>query len=108
MTMPDLTMLPNIALSGSEPTFDEPWQAQAFAMAINLYQSGAFEWADWADALSREIHSGVDRDYYQHWLCALEKIVALKQLVSVGELSDCKNAWQAAAERTPHGQAITL
>jgi len=108
MTTPDLTMLPEIALSDNEPVFDAPWQAQAFAMAVNLHQSGAFTWAEWAEALSGEVHSGVDREYYQHWLCALEKIVAHKQLVSMSELGDCKDAWQAAADRTPHGQAITL
>lgn len=108
MTMPDLSILPDIALSGNEPVFDEPWQAQAFAMTVNLHQSGLFEWTEWADALSAEVHSGIDRDYYHHWLQALEMIVAIKQLATVYELGDCAKAWQEAAERTPHGQPIIM
>ncbi|HBR38100.1 MAG TPA: nitrile hydratase accessory protein, partial [Sulfitobacter pontiacus] len=48
MTLPDLSLLPDIALSDDEPVFDAPWQAQAFAMAVSLHQSGAFTWAEWA------------------------------------------------------------
>lgn len=108
MTLPDLSLLPDIALAGNEPVFEEPWQAQAFAMAVTLHQSGAFTWAEWAKALAAEVHSGIERKYYQHWLCALEKIVAQKQLASASELVACKDAWHEAAARTPHGQAITL
>ena len=108
MPLPDLSLLPDIALSDDEPVFDAPWQAQAFAMAVSLHQSGAFTWAEWAQALTAEVHSGTERGYYQHWLTALEKIVAQKQLTTAGELAACKDAWHEAAARTPHGQAITL
>ena len=36
MTLPDLSLLPDIALSDDEPVFDAPWQAQAFAMAVSM------------------------------------------------------------------------
>ncbi|RJE78989.1 nitrile hydratase accessory protein [Paracoccus sp. JM45] len=108
MTMLDLSILPDIALSGYEPAFDEPWQAQAFAMTVNLHQSGLFEWKEWANVLSTEVHSGIDRDYYLHWLRALERIVAMKHLATVSELGNCAKAWQEAAERTPHGETISL
>jgi nitrile hydratase accessory protein len=108
MTLPDLALLPNIVLAVDEPVFNEPWEAQAFAMAVNLHQSGAFGWNEWADALSSEIHSGKERSYYLHWLAALEKIVASNKLASTEELRNCKEAWHAAAERTPHGEPISL
>jgi len=108
MTKPDITQLPNIQLDGDEPVFDAPWKAQAFAIALNLYQNGCFDWNDWADALSREIHSGEERSYYAHWLVALEKIVAAKKLTTADALEDRRQAWHDAAARTPHGAAITL
>jgi nitrile hydratase accessory protein len=95
--------------------FAEPWQAQAFAMAVALHQRGLFSWPEWADALSRQItaaQAAGDADlgdtYYQHWLTALESLVAAKGASSPAELARCRNAWDHAAERTPHGQPIEL
>lgn len=104
----DLSSLPNMVLHENEPVFNEPWEAQAFAMAINLHQKGAFTWVEWANALSTQIHGPTPRIYYQHWLCALESLVAQKQLTSTDELNSCKQAWHDAAARTPHGEPIEL
>ena len=46
--------------------------------------------------------------YYQHWLKALEKIVARKGLLSAEELSRRKDAWDRAAHATPYGEPIEL
>ena len=108
MTKPDLTAIPGMRLQDDEPVFNEPWEAQAFAMTVNLHQKGAFTWKEWADALSNEIHSGLERDYYQHWLSALEKIVADKKLSTADALAECKKAWHRAAAATPHGDPIEL
>ena len=109
MTRPDLSTLPDIILDEDEPVFNEPWEAQVFAMAINLHQHGAFEWDEWADALSLEIHSEEeDRGYYDHWLVALEKIVVAKKLTTGRMLIECEAAWHRAARATPHGEPITL
>jgi nitrile hydratase accessory protein len=60
------------------PVFAEPWQAQAFALAVRLADEGLFTWDEWAAALSAEIaraQEAGDPDlgntYYQHWLRAL-------------------------------------
>jgi len=97
------------------PVFREPWQAQAFAMAVRLHQAGHFTWTEWAAALSDEIrraHAAGDPDlgdtYYQHWLAALERLVATKGLVTADELARRKDAWAAAARDTPHGEPIEL
>ena len=37
------------------PVFDEPWQAEAFAMTVALHERGLFSWAEWAAALSAEV-----------------------------------------------------
>ena len=108
-------MLSGPAHTGDGPVFNAPWQAQAFAMTLALYQRGTFSWTEWAAALSAQINaaqSAGDADlgdtYYHHWLAALESLVAVKGLASTDELRGCANAWEHAAERTPHGQPIEL
>jgi len=40
---------------GSEPVFSDPWEAYAFAMAVQLNEAGVFTWVEWASALATEI-----------------------------------------------------
>ena len=94
------------------PPFDEPWQAQAFAMAVALNKRGLFAWSEWTKALGAEIAAGPaesgNEGYFQAWLRALEKMLIAKGAASDGELRDLAEAWRAAAEATPHGQPIVL
>jgi nitrile hydratase accessory protein len=90
-----------------EPVFNEPWEAQAFAMVVKLHERGMFTWNEWAETLSTEIKS-VERPYYEHWLAALEKIVEAKGLMSNHERLERVEAWDRAAHATPHGQPIEL
>jgi hypothetical protein len=46
--------------------------------------------------------------YYEHWLAALEKLVANKGVVPEEELERRANEWDAAARATPHGKAVEL
>lgn len=107
-TRPDLRQLPDMVLDGDEPVFNEPWEAQAFALTVSLYDKGLFGWDEWAASLSSEIHGGEERSYYRHWLVALEKLVAAKELTSLQNIDDREEAWHAAAARTPHGEPIKL
>jgi nitrile hydratase accessory protein len=98
-----------------EPVFKEPWQAQVFALALELHAAGVFSWPEWAACLAEQIRLAQragDPDlgdtYYQHWLAALERIVSEKRLVGPAELARRKAAWAAAARRTPHGKPIEL
>ncbi len=98
-----------------EPVFAEPWQAHAFALTLSLHERGLFTWREWAEALGAEIATAqaagdADRGdtYYVHWLAALERLVAEKGASSAAELVRCRDAWEHAAERTPHGQPIEL
>jgi len=97
------------------PVFKEPWEAKAFAMVLELHERGLFAWTEWAEALAHEIRaaqSAGDADsgdtYYQHWLRALESMVARKGAASGEELGKYQRAWAEAAERTPHGQPVEL
>lgn len=94
------------------PVFREPWEAQAFAMAVGLHQQGVFTWTEWAQTLGGEIADAGSDDsaehYYIHWMSALEKLSASHGLVSQDEIRDRKDAWDRAARATPHGEPIKL
>ncbi|KGM34917.1 nitrile hydratase [Inquilinus limosus MP06] len=97
------------------PVFAEPWQAQAFAMAVALHQRGVFTWPEWAAALAAEIcRARADGDpddgsrYYEHWLAALERLVLAKGVADADALGRRKDAWDRAARATPHGAPILL
>jgi len=97
------------------PVFREPWEAQAFAMALSLHERGLFTWPEWAAALAEEIkraQANGDPDlgntYYRHWLAALERLVAAKGVASFEVQHRYRNAWDHAADRTPHGKPIEL
>ena len=97
------------------PVFREPWEAQAFAMALALHARGLFTWTEWAAALADEIaraQAAGDPDtgetYYRHWLATLERLIAAKGVASVNTLHRYRDAWDHAADRTPHGAPIVL
>ena len=98
-----------------EPVFREPWEAQAFAMTLALYERGLFTWPEWAGALSAVIKRaqaagdcGDGSTYYQHWLSAIEQLVRDKGLASEEALVERRDVWDRAAHATPHGQPILL
>lgn len=95
--------------------FAEPWQAQAFALAVRLSELGYFTWKEWAAALASELKAAADRGepddgsrYYQHWLAALERLVTEKGLTDPAALLARKEAWAEAYRHTPHGKPVEL
>lgn len=112
MSAPDPGSLPGLPRDADGPVFAEPWQAQAFALAVQLHAQGAFTWTEWAEALSGELRAAGPLDeaarYYEHWLAALERLVTAKRLAQPTALRDRKQAWAAAYRRTPHGKPVTL
>lgn len=112
---PDLSLIPRRPGDAESPVFREPWEAQAFAMAVSLHERGVFGWKEWADALAAQIRvaqtkgdADLGDTYYQHWLCALEALVDAKGVTTMANLNRYRNAWDSAADRTPHGQRIEL
>jgi nitrile hydratase accessory protein len=107
--------VPGIPRNGEGPVFREPWEAQAFALALALHQRGLFTWSEWAATLGDEIkraQTAGDPDtgetYYRHWLATLERIVAEKGVASRELMHRYRDAWDRAADRTPHGTPIEL
>ncbi len=110
-----LATLSGLPRNQDGPVFKEPWQAHAFALALNLHERGAYTWAEWAAALAQAIAQAQtvgDPDhgdtYYHHWLDALERLMIDKGLAAHEQIHALESAWAAAAERTPHGQPIEL
>jgi nitrile hydratase accessory protein len=98
-----------------EPVFAEPWEAHAFALAVKLSEAGLFTWSEWSAALAEELAAASRRGepddgsrYYHHWLAALERLVAAKNLVGSRSLLARKEEWAAAYCRTPHGSPVAL
>jgi nitrile hydratase accessory protein len=107
--------VPGIPCDAEGPVFREPWEAQAFAMAVSLQARGLFTWPEWAQVLGAEIkraQAAGDPDtgetYYRHWLAALERLVAEKGVTDATTLDRYRDAWDHAADRTPHGTPIEL
>ncbi len=95
--------------------FEEPWQAQAFALTVHLHQTGAFSWAEWTTTLGEVIATGAARGeaagssrYYHHWLDALEALVARRGLTDPDSLARVKADWARAYQETAHGQPVEL
>ena len=91
-----------------EPVFAEPWEAEAFAMAVKLNEAGIFGWSEWAETLGAELHAEPQRPYYESWLAALERLVEVKGLMSASERLRRIEAWDRAAKATPHGHPIVI
>ena len=107
---------PSLRLVGrNDVVFREPWEAQAFALAVSLQQRGVFSASEWAAALGDEIRKAqaagdpdTGETYYHHWLAALERLVAAKGLADAPTLARTREAWQHACARSPHGKPIEL
>jgi nitrile hydratase accessory protein len=106
---------PSLPVDADGPVFQEPWEAQAFAMALALHQKGVFAWSEWADELGAAIKAAqaagdpdTGETYYRHWLATLETVLQRKGVSTASDLLSYRDAWERAAARTPHGQPIEL
>jgi nitrile hydratase accessory protein len=68
--------------SNGELLFTAPWESRAFGLAVTLYDAGVFGWAQFQSALIARIAkweaapAGRGWSYYEHWLGALEDVLA--------------------------------
>src|ERR1700722_15085945 len=108
-------MLAKLPRDAEGPVFAEPWEAQAFALAVKLSEQGCFTWKEWAAALADELKAAADRGepddgshYYEHWVVTLERLVTAKGLIDSAALLARKEAWADAYRHTPHGKPVEL
>jgi nitrile hydratase accessory protein len=110
-----ITALPRLPRDDGGPVFTEPWQAQAFALAVKLSEQGYFTWKEWARALADELKAAAARGgpddgshYYEHWLATLERLVTAKGLSDPAAMAARREAWADAYRHTPHGKPVEL
>ena len=95
--------------------FDEPWQAQLFALTVALNEAGHFGWPEWTEAFGATLkRRGAERaqdgsgDYYDAWLETLERLLDAKGQAPAAEAARTKAAWEAAYLATPHVRPVRL
>ena len=95
--------------------FDDPWQAQLFALTVALSEAGRFTWSDWTrifgatlkrHGATRPLDGG--QDYFNAWLETLEALLDQDGLAPRGEAAAVRSAWELAYKTTPHGQPVRL
>ena len=96
----------------AEPAFAEPWEAQAFALTVALHGRGLFAWSEWAQALSWAIRTseaaGDGAGYYEHWLAALEALLARRRGLAAPDAVVARaDAGGARRRGDAHGRAIS-
>jgi nitrile hydratase accessory protein len=111
----NLVALPRLPRDEDGPVFAEPWQAQAFALAVRLSEQGYFTWKEWAVVLADELKASAARAeaddgsrYYHCWLTALEHLAVAKRLTDPAAMLARKRAWSDAYRDTPHGKPVEL
>jgi nitrile hydratase accessory protein len=96
----------------AETSFDHPWEIRAFALAVAVHENGEYVWREFQSALVESIShwqrtQGADGDqpwrYYEHWLAALENVLAEKGLIAAAEL-DARAAEVLATPPDRHDQ----
>jgi len=104
-----------LAAVDGEPSFDEPWQAEALAIADTLVQNGVFSATAWSDALGEALKNATtnadDDDqttYYRCVLVALEKLIANHSDIDQRAMQRQRMDWEEAYRSTPHGQPVKL
>lgn len=98
-----------------DPVFDEPWQAQALAMADLLIKSGRISGSVWTETLGAEILAAKSagkpdhaETFFQSVLSALARVLAENGNVTEADLSRRQRQWESAYLHTPHGQPVAL
>ncbi len=110
----ELTLRPLHKVDG-DPVFDEPWQAEALAIADILVSKGMFSARTWSEALGKALKDAqsvgaVDNQqtYYNCVLSALEQLVAEHSDIDQQTMATKRQDWEHAYLSTPHGQPVRL
>ena len=95
-------------MNAPEAPFDEPWQAQLFALTVAMNEAGHFTWSEWAETFGPMVQSKSAAEYWHVWSDALIKLLEHKHFAESGYVQVITQQWQSAARNTPHGQPILL
>ncbi|MEL6226677.1 MAG: nitrile hydratase accessory protein [Pseudomonadota bacterium] len=95
-------------MSAPEAPFEQPWQAQLFALTVALNEAGHFAWADWAAVFGPKVQNVGAEHYWQAWSDALVTLLEDRGIAGAADIQALTHRWQAAARATQHGQPIEL
>jgi nitrile hydratase accessory protein len=92
--------------SDGDPVFAEPWEAKIFALVVNVYDQGRFEWKDFQQLLVEEIScsegQGDPQSYYVNWAIAAERLFESLAVVDRSAID------QRVSELRPDDKTIRL
>jgi len=110
------TLVSRLPSGDGERSFDHPWELRAFALAVAAYDTGHYDWSEFQLSLiesirqwesSRDDPDADDLDahwsYYDHWLTALETVLADHGAISPDHLDD-RTRQVLATPRDAHHQ----
>ncbi|MCK0149492.1 nitrile hydratase accessory protein [Marivita sp. S6314] len=88
--------------------FEEPWQAQLFALTVALNEAGHFTWVEWSEVFGPMVQTQGADVYWHIWSDALTILLETKGMAEGAVIRSVTAQWQEAARNTPHGQPILL
>ena len=98
-----------------EMSFDHPWEIRAFALAVAAHTAGEFDWQLFQGALidaikdwesTRSVTSDESWSYYEHWVSALEAVMATGGAIDRAALKNRTIEVLAAPPNRNHHKAI--
>lgn len=95
-------------MNAPEAPFEEPWQAQLFALTVALNEVGQFTWAEWTALFGSRVQYAEADAYWHTWSETLISLLENQGIAQAVEIRALTERWQAAARATPHGQPILL
>lgn len=97
------------------PAFNEPWQAEAYALVQVLVETGRISPQEWATAFGAALRQAAtdgepdsSETYYAALSKALERALVAGGAVQGTEVGQRIDDWRVAYKGTPHGKPIRL
>ncbi len=105
----------NDAFEHSELYFISPWQADLFAIAVLLCETGHLDRAELSDAVEQAASSAspengiaAREECFTAALRTLERALAERGVANRREIDSAQDEWRQAYLETPHGAPIKL
>ena len=99
----------------ADPTFGQPWEADAFVTAVSLSEMGFYDWKVWVETFAEVIKNQPQKAdetahdaYYRQWLYCLELVLDNNDLLHKSEILIREEMWRSAYQNTPHGAPVVL
>jgi nitrile hydratase accessory protein len=115
LSAPEHEAVRPLARRDGTPAFDEPWQAEALAIAHALVERGVFSAREWSAALGDQLRAAeaqgepdTQGTYYAAAVAALTALVVSRGAVPPAALAERTEAWRDAYRHTPHGHPVEL